>query len=894
MTGDFILQLFMKKKISFVLFLTMIFMMTGCQNIPGLPAELGGGVQQPKEPTLEEIAAKPFTMEYDYSETQIKSLTENDTMNSIAVAGPFYAGNANYTQPGLKKFQEMKIVLVDEIMKNVEQLNIDSVAYATELKTLKNKYIDYLGQTLELNNKLGKQLKEVAKVLIEPEVKYVTNFVHFDSIDIAAITQPTTSALMKYQKTYLALENVDLLSLDTAETVGGLMNLQTALQKSSLQPMKDLAAVLEKDVPGQVDLLGEKLLAIQQKQQEINVMLKRINTAEYYMGMASVQYVEENLATLQPQIDSLAPKGDLTADDVAFVKALAKSFGDFNNDIKQQLAQVDQKELLAFADEEAQGGLIPVAMAEEPGYAQKALEILKGVGKSGVQGTKSLGAFTWKAATAGYNTATTVIGVELDTLGAHTKSAADVIYGVANGNSVKEIVTEIGGNYKKIGDNFKAGKSGSETLKTATGYFDAVEKGTGKAAESAVESVMGKGWSSWLAGHAGEMTANLFTSLGKGITKVANTQSTTGEIVEGTLDIGLSFIGGSKVLVSGSQFAKGSKEALKLFGEKGVNFIGSSLFKGDVKAIKGLTNEILKNTKLTPEQVTKLVTNAIDIEIKEAITREIAATSKAINQKFLDLLKKSGQTVMKNSTAGAKEAYKEFVETAFENTLKGYKDSLIAVLGKDFTTYIDNLVANKADDLFKEMTKDFIDKGIIPGINTAPDLKDLAGKWGDGSMIISDVETTEAFRAQAQKEGCDISEIEKQKGKKQALAISMEPTSETGGNLILKFGDGDSKSVPFTYEEGNIVASFSEKDASVSINMNVTEENGVYKNTGGMEINYGRGGLKIKADVSASKEVPKPPVKPVTAVGGETGTTGADGDAGEAPTTENAGGTPQL
>ncbi len=870
----------MKKTIALGTILMTLFTFTGCQSVPGLPAQLGGGGQ----PTLEEIAAKPFTMEYEYSEAQIKSLTENDTMESIAEAGPFYAGHAEFVQPGLQKFQEMKIALVEDIMKNVEQLNTDSVAYAAELKTLKNKYIDYLGQVLELNNKLGKQLKEVAKAVIEPEVKYTMNFVHFDSIDTSTITQPATAALMKYQKTYLALENVDFLSRDTAETVGGLMNLETSLQNSTESGMKAIGSGIATDIPAEVDALGVKLIALQEKQQQVNTQLKQLNTAAYYMGMASVQYVEENLAMLQPQIDGLAPTGDLTADDVAFIKDLAKYYGEFNSEIKQQLAQVDQKELLAFADVQ-EAGLIPVAKADEPGYAQRALEMLKGVGKSGFEGGKSLGKFTWESAKSGYNTATTVIGVGLDTLGAHTKSAADVIYGVANGNSVKDIVTEIGGNYKKIGDNFKAGKSGSEILTTATGYFDAVEKGTGKAAESAVEGVMGKGWSSWLAGHAGEMTANLFTSLGKGITKVANKQSTAGEIVEGTLDIGLSFIGGSKVLVSGSQFAKGSKEALKLFGEKGINFIGSSLFKGDIKAIKGLTAEILKNTKLTQDQVTKLITNAINIEIKEAITREIAATSKAINKKFLDLIKKSGSTILKNSTAGAKEAYKEFVETAFENTLKGYKESLVAVLGKDFTSYIDNLVANKADDLLKEITKDYIDKGIIPGINTAPDLKDLAGKWGEGSMVISDVETTEAFRAQAAKEGCDISEIEKQKGKKQALSITMEPTGEDGGNLLLKFGDGESKSVPFTYNEGNIVASFSEKDAAVSINMNVTEENGVYKNNGGMEISYGGGGLKIKADVSASKEAPKPPLKTVTNV---------DGDVGSELVTGNAGGTPQL
>jgi hypothetical protein len=470
-----------------------------------------------------------------------------------------------------------------------------------------------------------------------------------------------------------------------------------------------------------------------------------------------------------------------------------------------------------------------------------------------------------------------------------------VIYGVANGNSVGEITTEIAGNYKKIGDNFKAGKSGTEILKTATGYFDSAEEAGGKAASSVVESTIGKGWTSWMAGQAGKLTVNLFTSLGKGITKVSNQDSTPGEVVEGTLDIGLSFIGGSKVIASSSQIAKGSKEAVKLFGEKGINFLGSTLFKGDLKALKGMTADILKNTKLTPEQVSQLITNAIDIEIKEGIEKELATISKNLNQKFLDLLKEGGATILENSTTGAKEAYKEFVQKAFENSLKGYKDALLAVLGKDFTSYIDNLVANKADDLLKETIKNYIDNGIIPGM--APELKDLAGKWGDGSMLVTDVIATDEFKAQAKKEGCDLSQVEQQKGKKQPLSITMNPTSESGGNLVMKFGDSESKSIPFTYKDGAIEASYSEKDATMSINMNVTQEGGAYKTNGGVEINYGGGGLKIKADVGASKDVPKPPAKPDTEAG-DAGTSGGTAgpvvDVGPTPKTDNAGGTPQL
>ncbi|MBP7058323.1 hypothetical protein KBB06_03235 [Candidatus Gracilibacteria bacterium] len=852
----------MKKLTAYICLCATILLMVSCSaQSGGQTAGSQNSNTSPEAkagPTDEEIEAEPFTINYEYSEELIKSFTENDTFESINEGGPFYTGNVIMQQPGLKRFQELKKSLVEETVKATDKVEAEAVAYANDLKVLKNKYYDYMGQALANKNKLLKQMKSMLKDALFAEVKYTANFAQYESINPASKNE-AVNAFLKYGKTYLAQQNVLLLTEDTAQTTSGLMTLSEGLATGD-EEMKKIAAQIESEAAAMVDALGVKLLALQQSASDLGQMLKQLNTAEYYMGQASVQYMEAELAKLQPQIDALKPAGILAADDISMVKELAKYYGDFAGEIKTQLANVDKKELIADAGGlmVGQNQLIPLALAEDEGYASKAFGAMKTMGK----GAMKLGQYTWESTKATLKTARTTVGVTIDTLGAGTKSGFDVIFGAANGNSASEIAQEIGNNFKKVGQNWQEGKSGSETLKTATGYFEGAEKAGGELASGAVEKVIGKGWTSWMAGHAGNLTVNMFTSLGKGITKVANPESTTGEIVEGGLDIGLSFIGGSKIFASGSQIAKGSKQALKLFGEKGINFLGKLLNSSDIKALKGMTAELLTKTKLTPSEVNKLLSNALNIECKEALQEELKLIGKNLNDKFMKMLKGGASTVLENSTTGAKEEFKIFVEKQFENSIKGYKDALIQVLGEGYTSYIDNLIANKADDVLKETIKDYIDKGKIPGIKSAPELSVIAGKWNSGTMVINDVETTEDFRKKAEKEGCDISEIESKKGKPQSLDISLDPTSESGGNMLIKYGDSKAQKVPFTYEDGALKASLEQEGASVKMDMDVTEGENGYSTSGGMKIDYLNGGLKINASMDANK--PLPVVAPAT------------------------------
>jgi len=65
---------------------------------------------------------------------------------------------------------------------------------------------------------------------------------------------------------------------------------------------------------------------------------------------------------------------------------------------------------------------------------------------------------------------------------------------------------------------------------------------------------------------------------------------------------------------------------------------------------------------------------------------------------------------------------------------------------------------------------------------------------------------------ESQIEGCDYSAIEQQKGKSQTMDVNFQPTSANGGNMTIKMSDGKPQSIPFTYEDGVIKASYSDRE----------------------------------------------------------------------------------
>lgn len=130
----------------------------------------------------------------------------------------------------------------------------------------------------------------------------------------------------------------------------------------------------------------------------------------------------------------------------------------------------------------------------------------------------------------------------------------------------------------------------------------------------------------------------------------------------------------------------------------------------------------------------------------------------------------------------------------------------------------------------------------------APQLSEIAGTW-PGTITVREVYVDEEFRKQAEAEGCDFSEVEASKDVPKPVSISITPTSETGGNLVISGADDGGQNIPFTYVDGVLKASLSKEEMAMNIEMSF----GRNTSSGSVDLDYMGGNAKVKAALDLTK-----------------------------------------
>jgi len=143
------------------------------------------------------------------------------------------------------------------------------------------------------------------------------------------------------------------------------------------------------------------------------------------------------------------------------------------------------------------------------------------------------------------------------------------------------------------------------------------------------------------------------------------------------------------------------------------------------------------------------------------------------------------------------------------------------------------------------------------GVGMYPEIDELKGDWG-GTMIITDVIVSDEFREKIENgegpEGCDLNMLEEMKGKKNPMNFTFDPTSDTGGQMLIKQDDGDGKPMPFSYHDGKIEVTIidDKMDGKIWFDASKNEDETI-KLDGNMHINIEGGEIAIKGDVNAQK-----------------------------------------
>jgi hypothetical protein len=666
---------------------------------------------------VSEVPKEKFTLSYETTEANLDVFLENDSFDTILDAGPYYLGAQEPIQPVLIEYRKLRKQKINEAIRLTGEVFDTAVQVKNSLQPLKKAYVEMLATALPEAKDLQDEAREIAQILVESQVRQEGMIVTYNSIETPTENDAVTAEL-EFQKTMIAHGLHSAILEDLTQFTALATESYFALSESQNEIITQAAAKFDGEMAA-IDNLNEPVKNMQEAADRLAFALMQINTAEHYIGLATYDYILQTLPEINEQIANAQPNENIEQTEIEYLTEYAAVYGDLATDAIARLLEVDQKFLIDLdaSSTTAHTGLwFPKASAQGREYSEKAfqslspMDILK---KNLIKGPK----MAWNATKKAFQTTRKVAGAAVESINLNTKVVMDSFNAAWYGLDEKDRQDIMDQNLRELRDRQKKNRLGAPVYKEAENYFDDAEDLGKDIAEGGTEKIFGKGNTSWLFGQIGKTTVNMFTGFGKGTMKILNPDSTDGEIAEGFLDVGLSMIGGSKVIFKGSQVAKGSAKSFKIFGSKTINALEQFFKSNHIQNLKTISAEILQNKKLTKDMVKTLINNADEIAKSEVMQNQLKAASIKINQQFTELLKEGAETVFTNASKGAKESYKEFMEQSFKNSLQGYKDSLVKVLGESYIDYIDNLVANKADDMFKTLVKEYIDKGIIPGLS---------------------------------------------------------------------------------------------------------------------------------------------------------------------------------
>lgn len=692
-----------------------------------------------------------FSLDYPTDATTLDMFLEGDGFDLILQGGPYYLGSAQLKpQPILAAFRQLKQAKV------AEAIGLSQAVFGLERKLqedivlLQEAMVDFWWDLHDNDPSKRKQGGELASLLVTDRLKLEGMLALYEGLPQSG--SDMIQARNEYRRSMLTVMLAGAQARALAHVTAVALPLVAAHEQSEDEDIRLAVRRFE----GRMDAMGRAAERLDQAQQKIALLatvLRQINTGEHYMGLASLEYARQLMPGIQSQLQQAAASGRLTSEDGDFMRDYLALQGRQFNGLEKSLKGASAASLLNPAELDRVKvslplSLMPLALAAGDSAWTRSIQALS-MSASEVTG-RSAGALSgsWQSIKTTYQDAKGAVGFGMDGVNAAVKSGFDYAIGKWEGNSDKDIRDTIAGNFAKMERNLVTGESGADVFEAAEDYFDALEAGGGDFAAAGVRTVLGDGNASWLAGHVGKVTVNMFTGFGKGVAKIANTRSTDGEVAEGFLDVGLSFIGGSKAVGKASQLLAGGRSGAKLVGKKGLGFLERMANKADLGKLREVSAGLLSKKKLTPGEIKKLISNAARIEANEALKQSLRAVNEAVNKKFGELLSKAAQTLKANASEGVKQSYKEFTQKVFKESLEGYRDALVTVLGNGLGEYIDNLVANKADDMIKVMVKEYIDRGIV-------ELNEADGENDDECFFLCDEESKQRFADEVMKKGSE-------------------------------------------------------------------------------------------------------------------------------------------
>jgi hypothetical protein len=769
--------------------------------VMALVAPLGGcGVLQKAK------QADAFTTDYATDESNIDFFVDNDEFESLLAASPFYAGAQQLPTPGLREFEAARVKKVDEIIAAGETLYAASATAKPGLIALRSSYIDFLDAVYKLDRSKLTEFKK-GSTLKESKPAGTKN----------------ADALLRYLQVSKAVE-LGGYQLQEANDIAAYSAIAVnALKDHPNGEIKKLAADYDTTMSA-LDTLMKELDPVASGIHTVDGGLKQLASADYYMAREASNWMAAELPKVETAIDGMQPKEGVSAEDIEFFKANLEAYTAIRAALDERLSSVDASALVSVRDAPRPGfGLIEEAYAAgEVSYtpnqdAAAAGKVLAtpAPAKSGWLST------AWGGVKGAFNKATTVVGVGVDAMGAGVYNITRVSAGWYYGSPVRDTIKDVMDNTKSVFDDYNAGMSGSKTIRVGTGYIEDAEKGVGWVAGEGAKVLINKPYqwlggtgdtrlgdgAAWVTGGLAKITAGMFTGFAKGIYKVADKGSNAKDVAGGLVDIGLSFIGGSKVLIKGSTVLKGAQQSATNMGRLGQNFLNTWRNASTSKALAAEMGALLKNKGLTSEAAWTMIRNGIALDVRSTVANALAANRAALITRIKNAAASALTSDVGNWKQTVKSSLQDLFVTSFANSRAEWVKLMTTVVGGSAAEVFDNLVASQVDPIISGV--------IAEALAGAPEPAQMNGTW-NGAMVITEVPDTPEEEKTA-KEGCDFAiDWGQLKGQKIPVnwTISMD---ESGAGTVQASGDSGSGSGTIRYSDGDVTISLSQDKVTMTL-----------------------------------------------------------------------------
>ena len=712
--------------------LVMQTLLPSCDFLPSsvkdkVPGQ-SSGTPRPGQTSAPSAQSKnaPFTFDYKRTEATVDFFTSNDNIETLFVAGPFYEGSQPLPGQNTASYDQARARKVAEIIKEANTLAQTAARLEPQMAKVRSAYLSYLTavqkEEPKLNSFVAESFDQVATLATQEQVAAA----QYKTIEGSGNNRSLEGSFLNYTKVRNAMELGGLYLQDGRNMWAFSAMVLKATENHPKDAVKKANAQLDKDMQS-LDGISKDLAAAAVSMRKIDYGMKQLYTASWQFSKSGNAFMELSLPDIKAKVAALTPKEGLSSEQIEAIRtylalverwqAGMKRYTDSADKTKIVFVEPAQEQRWAFLPQKALAAGLADQMVDNYDAGTKTLTVPLAPPDPNVKDNTGYFEKGWNGLRIAGGLFQTGVGLTVDTLGAAAKAASNKYEG--NTETWADARKEFDKNYEEAWDNVKKNKPGSKTLKLAKEYFDYAETWTGEQVRDVLTpSDTSSDWKllpAFAGYHLTRITTGIFTGFGKGVVLVSDRQADAGQLAEGGLEIAFSFIGGSKVIVKGSQvknLIKPTGSGLELTWNTVNNFCEAAMSEKLRKEITKESAELLSKKLLTKEAAAKLIGNSISLEFREKLLQSLAKSRARMIDEIKQLMTTGKNALVTNiRTVGGSEL-EQMLFTKFDASLKGVLEAVTKAVGENPTEVLDNIIGEVVDDLIKNIVHTGVD-GIV-------------------------------------------------------------------------------------------------------------------------------------------------------------------------------------